>query len=135
VTKQILVAEFLRAQAAWRLARADGAPVRAARCAAALLDAAAYAAALREDDEDLAALARGGCFRGSVFDPGARGITIARSWQFGDPPHAGPRDLLTTLAVVAGRRVGVLGCVPWILVDAGADPRRRRSTGHTLAPC
>src|ERR1035441_5061764 len=73
----------------------------------ALLDTAAYAAALTEDDEDLAALARGGCFRGSVFDPGARGITIARSWQFGDPPHAGPRDLLTTLAVIAGRRVGV----------------------------
>jgi hypothetical protein len=108
VTKQILVAEFLRAQAAWRLARADGAPVRAARCAAALLDAAAYAAALAEDDDDLAALARGGCFRGSVFDPGARGITIARSWQFGEPPYAGPRDLLTALAAVAGRgRVGV----------------------------
>lgn len=107
VTRQILVAEFLRAQAAWRLARADGAPVRAARCAAALLDAAAYAAALAQDDEDLVALARGGCFRGSVFDPGAKGITIARSWQFGDPPHAGPRDLLTALAGVAGRRVSV----------------------------
>src|ERR1035441_3811707 len=96
VTRQILVAEFLRSQAAWRLARPDGAPVRAARCAAALLDAAAFAAALTEDDVDLAALARGGCFRGSVFEPGARGITIARSWQFGDPPHAGPRDLLTS---------------------------------------
>jgi hypothetical protein len=107
VTRQILVAEFLRSQAAWRLARPDGAPVRAARCAAALLDAAAFAAALTEDDEDLAALARGGCFRGSVFDPGAKGIVIARSWQFGDPPHASPRDLLTALARVAGRRVGV----------------------------
>ena len=107
VTRQILVAEFLRAQAAWRLARADGAPVRAARCAAALLDAAAYAAALDEDDDDLAALARGGCFRGSVFDPGAKGVTIARSWQLGEPPYAGPRDLLSALASVAGRRVGV----------------------------
>ena len=107
MTNQILVAEFLRALAAWRLARSDGAPMRAARCAAALLDAAAYAAALAEDDENLAALARGGGFRGSVFDPGARGVTIARSWQFGDPPHAGPLDLLTALAAVAGRRVGV----------------------------
>jgi len=108
VTKQILVAEFLRAQAAWRLARADGAPVRAARCAAALLDAAAYAAALAENDEDLAALARKGCFRGSVFDPGASGVTIARTWQYGEPPYAGPRDLLTVLAALAGSgRVGV----------------------------
>jgi hypothetical protein len=107
VTNQFLVAEFLRAQAAWRLARAGGAPVRAARCAAALLDAAAFAAGLADDDADLAALARGGCFRGSVFDPGAMGVSIARSWQLGDPPHASPRDLLAALAAVAGRRIGV----------------------------
>ena len=50
------MAEFLRAQAAWRLARADGDPVRAARCAAALLDAAAYAAGLADDDRTLALL-------------------------------------------------------------------------------
>ena len=101
------MAEFLRAQAAWRLARAGSDPVRAARCAAALLDAAAFVVTLTEDDDELAALARAGCFGGEVFDPGARGLQIARWWQFGDPPYAGPRDLLTALAAAAGRPVPV----------------------------
>jgi len=97
VTTEILVAEFLRAQAAWRLARADGDPVRAARCAAALLDAAAYVATLTPPDTDLAALEAAGCFQGNMFDPGEEGLLICRWWQFGDPPYAGPRDLLTAL--------------------------------------
>jgi hypothetical protein len=109
VTTEILVAEFFRAQAAWRLARAGGDPVRAARCAAALLDAAAFVATLSADDEDLAALAGAGCFRGDVFDPGAPGVQIARWWQFGDPPYAGPRDLLTALAAAAARPVARSG--------------------------
>jgi hypothetical protein len=98
------VAEFLRAQAAWRLARADGDPVRAARCAAALLDAAAYVAALADDDRALALLASGGCFRGQVFDPGPRGIAIARWWQYRDSPQAGPQDLVTALAAAVAAR-------------------------------
>jgi hypothetical protein len=98
------VAEFLRAQAAWRLARADGDPVRAARCAAALLDAAAYAAGLADDDRTLAVLARGGCFRGQVFDPGPRGISIARWWQYRDAPQTGPQDLVAALAAAVGAR-------------------------------
>ncbi len=103
MTIPILVAEFFRAQAAWRLARAAGDPVRAARCAAALLDAAAYVATLTPDDADLAALRRAGCFRGDTFDPGPQGTQIARWWQYGDPPHAGPRDLLTALAVAVAQ--------------------------------
>ena len=103
------MAEFLRAQAAWRLARAGTDPVRAARCAAALLDAAAFVVTLAGDDDDLAALARGGCFGGDVFDPGAAGLQVARWWQFGDPPYAGPRDLLATLAAAAGRPVARSG--------------------------
>jgi len=103
VTIEILVAEFLRSQAAWRLARADGDPVRAARCAAALLDAAAFVATLAADDQDLAALARAGCFLGNIFDPGARGLQIARWWQFGEPPYAGPRDLLAALSTAVAR--------------------------------
>jgi hypothetical protein len=98
VTKKMLVAEFLRAQAGWRLATAKADPVRAARCAAALLDAAAFAAGLAEDDRDLALLSRGGCFRGNIFDPGPKGISIARWWQFGDAPQAKPRDLIAALA-------------------------------------
>ena len=98
------MAEFLRAQAAWRLARADGDPVRAARCAAALLDAAAYAAELADDDRALALLASNGCFRGQVFDPGPRGISIARWWQYRDTSQAGPQDLVTALAAAVAAR-------------------------------
>jgi hypothetical protein len=105
VTRQILIAEFLHSQAAWRLARAGTDPIRAARCAAALLDAAAFVVTLAEDDEGLAALARAGCFGGEAFDPGVGGLQVARWWQFGDPPYAGPRDLLTMLAAAAGRPV------------------------------
>jgi hypothetical protein len=102
VTRQFLVAEFFRSQAAWRLARADGDPVRAARCAAALLDAAAYAAGLTDDDQALALLVSSGCFRGQVFDPGPRGISIARWWQYLDAPQASPQDLVAALAAAAG---------------------------------
>ena len=98
------MAEFLRAQAAWWLARADGDPVRAARCAAALLDAAAYAAGLADDDRALALLASNGCFRGQVFDPGPRGISIARWWQYRDTSQAGPQDLVTALAAAVAAR-------------------------------
>jgi hypothetical protein len=101
VTRQFLVAEFLRSQAAWRLARAESDPVAAARCAAALLDAAAYTAALADDDHDLAELARGGCFRGQAFDPGPRGLSVTRSWQYRDLTCAGPRDLIAALAATA----------------------------------
>lgn len=96
------MAEFLRAQAAWRLARTGGDPVRSARCAAALLDAAAYAAALADDDRGLALLARGGCFRGQVFDPGPNGVSITRWWQYRDVPQAGPQDLIAALATAVG---------------------------------
>ena len=96
------MAEFLRAQAAWRLARDGGDPVRSACCAAALLDAAAYVAALTDDDRGLALLARGGCFRGQVFDPGPQGVSITRSWQYRDVPQAGPRDLIAALATAVG---------------------------------
>jgi hypothetical protein len=102
VTRQLLLAEFLRAQAAWRLGRAGGDPIRTARSAAALLDAAAYVAALTDDDRGLALLARGGCFRGQVFDPGPKGVSITRWWQYRDVPQAGPQDLIATLAAAVG---------------------------------
>jgi hypothetical protein len=105
----MLLAAFLRAQAAWRLARAGADPVRAARCAAALLDAAAFAATLPPDDENLAALGRAGCFQGGEFDPGPDRLQITRWWQFGDPPYAGPRDLLAALSGVASRPVARSG--------------------------
>jgi hypothetical protein len=97
-----MITEFLRVQAGWRLETAGRDPVRTARCAAALLDAAAFAATLADDDPDLRALARGGCFRGTVFDPGPKGVSLARWWQFGDAAHVRPRDLIAALAVAAG---------------------------------
>ena len=103
MTEEILVAEFFRTQAAWRLARADGDPVRAARCAAALLDAAAFVATLTPQDTHLAALDAAGCFQGDAFDPGAEGVLICRWWQFGDPPYAGPRDLLAALSAAVSQ--------------------------------
>jgi hypothetical protein len=102
VTPQILIAEFLRAQAAWRLARAGDDPVAAARCAAALLDIAAFVAGLTDDDGDLARLRRGGCFRGQVFDPGPKGVSITRWWQYREAGQAGPRDLVAALVAITG---------------------------------
>jgi hypothetical protein len=93
-----MITEFLRAQAGWRLVNAGRDPVRTARCTAALLDAAAFAATLSDDDPDLAALTQGGCFRGPVFDPGPEGISLARWWQFGEAANARPRDLISALA-------------------------------------
>ena len=97
MTRQLLLAEFLRAQAAWRLARAGSDPVRTARSAAALLDAAAYVAALTDDDGALTLLDRRGCFRGQVFDPGPKGVSITRWWQYRDVPQASPPDLIAAL--------------------------------------
>ncbi len=99
--KQRLLTDFLRAQASWRMVNSAGDPVRTARCVAALLDAAAYVAALADDDPVLAALTCAGCFRGPVFDPGPKGISLARWWQFADGPHARPYDLISALAAVA----------------------------------
>jgi hypothetical protein len=98
----MLLAEFLRAQAAWRLARSAADPVATARCAAALLDAAAFAAALTANDRDLTALAEGGCFHEEAFDPGPQGVSITRWWQYRDAPQVGPRDLIRALGAVKG---------------------------------
>ena len=55
-------------------------------------------ATLTPVDTDLAALEAAGCFQRNMFDPGDEGVLICRWWQFGDPPYAGPRDLLTALS-------------------------------------
>ncbi|MDR0343490.1 MAG: hypothetical protein LBI49_10265 [Nocardiopsaceae bacterium] len=118
MTRQSLIADFLRTQAGWRLTYAGSDPLSTARCVAALLDVAAFAATLPDDDPDLTALARCGCFRGAVFDPGPKGITIARWWQYGDvlpgsarparpaPRPAGPRELISALAAAVSPGAG-----------------------------
>lgn len=83
------LADYLRVQARRRLDRVepndDG---RNARCALALLDAAAYAGSLPDDDPLVLMLERAGCF-GPLgyddFDPGEAGVRLIRDWQGGEP--------------------------------------------------
>jgi hypothetical protein len=122
-----MLTEFLRAQAGWRLANAGRAPVPAARCAAALLDAAAYAATLGDDDPDLAALERAGCFRCGVFDPGPDGLTLTRWWQYRGTGCARPRELIAALAATARAAGGHRSrghCAPGPAAGTAVDPAR-----------
>ncbi|MEU7853083.1 hypothetical protein [Nonomuraea sp. NPDC049141] len=82
------LAAYLRTQARRRLDRVetrdDG---RNAKCALALLDAAAYASGLPDDDPLLTLLDQAGCF-GPLgcddFEPGEVGYRLIREWQ-GEP--------------------------------------------------
>ncbi|MEU4574888.1 hypothetical protein ACBI99_08565 [Nonomuraea sp. ATR24] len=83
------LAAYFRAQARRRLDRVesnDGG--RNARCALALLDAAAYAAALPDDDPLILMLDQAGCY-GPLgcedFNPGPAGDRLVRGWQGGEP--------------------------------------------------
>jgi hypothetical protein len=97
VNKAILVAQFLRTRAWWRLDSAGASALRVARSVVSLLDAAAYLLDLPEDDPDLLALEAMGCFTSGVFDPGPEGANIIRGWQLADEWSAGPRELLAEL--------------------------------------
>jgi hypothetical protein len=94
----MLIADFLRAQAWWRLDSAGDSPLRVGRCVVSLLDAAAYLAEVPEDDPSLIALARAGCFSGGAFDPGDKGLALIRRWQLADKRSAGPEEFLPALA-------------------------------------
>jgi hypothetical protein len=98
VAKAILVAQFLRARARWRLDSAGASALHVGRSVVSLLDAAVYLQDIPDDDPDIQALEAAGCFRGNVFDPGPDGAVIVRGWQLADERSAGPRDLLTALA-------------------------------------
>ena len=101
MTKAILVAQFLRARAWWRLDSAGASALHVARSVVSLLDAAGYANGLPDDDPGIAALDAAGCFTGGNFDPGPEGWTIVREWQLADEASAGPEDLLAHLARAA----------------------------------
>ena len=101
MTKAILVAQFLRARASWRLDSA-GASARHVACSVvSLLDAAGYAQGLPDDDPAIAALDAAGCFAGGIFDPGPVGWDIVRGWQLAEKATAGPEELLARLARAA----------------------------------
>jgi len=99
----MLVAQFLRARAWWRLDSAGASALRVARSVVALLDAAGYLRDVPDDDPAIVMLDAAGCFTGGIFDPGPEGWTIVREWQLADEASAGPEDLLAQLARAAGR--------------------------------
>ena len=101
MNKAILVAQYLRERAWWRLDSAGASAPRVARSVVSLLDAAAYLRELPDGDPDLLALEAMGCFRGDVFDPGPEGALIVRGWQLADERSAGPRELLAELVLAA----------------------------------
>ena len=98
MTKAILVAQFLRARAWWRLDSAGASALPVARSVVSLLDASGYARGLPDDDPAITALDAAGCFTGGIFDPGPQGWTIVRAWQLADEASAGPEDLLAQAA-------------------------------------
>jgi hypothetical protein len=103
VAKSILVVQYLRTQAWWRLDSAGPSALRVARSVVSLLDAAAYLRDVPDGAPAVAALEAAGCFRGDVFDPGPEGAVIVRDWQLADEQSGGPEELLTALAAAAGR--------------------------------
>ena len=132
MAKAILVAQFLRARAWWRLDSAGDSALRVARCVVSLLDTAGYLRDLPDDDPAMQALAAAGCFLGGAFDPGPEGAVIVRDWQLADEQSAGPRELLSALVAAATRTppggptdpsaaVGI--AVPAQLTAAQANPR------------
>ncbi|PZG36193.1 hypothetical protein C1I98_27135, partial [Spongiactinospora gelatinilytica] len=100
MSKSQTVAAYLRGQARWRLDRVElRDDERNARCALALLDAAAYAAALGDDDPLMTGLVQAGCFAdgGHAFTPDDETVTLIRSWE-GEPWR-----LLLTIAAAPRR--------------------------------
>jgi hypothetical protein len=122
VTRTILIADFLRAQAWWRLDSAGDSPLRVGRCVVSLLDAAAYLAEVPEDDPSLIALARAGCFSSGAFDPGDKGLAIIRGWQLADKQSAGPEDLLPALAAAAAPQAPARHVVTVVSIPRQAVP-------------
>ena len=102
--KAILISQFLRERAWWRLDSAGASPLHVGRSVVSLLDAAAYLQDVHDDDPQIRALAAAGCFRSGVFDPGPAGAAIIREWQLADEATAGPAELLAALADVARGR-------------------------------
>ncbi|GAA5060247.1 hypothetical protein HNP84_004939 [Thermocatellispora tengchongensis] len=89
MTRSESVAEYFRTHGRRRLDRVevrDGG--RNARCALALLDAAAYAGSLDDGDPLITGLVEAGCFGpggDGPFDPGDEGLAIVKNWESGEP--------------------------------------------------
>jgi hypothetical protein len=101
------LAAYLRAQARRCLDRVesdDGG--RNARRTLALLDAAAYAGGLADDDPLILMLDQAGCYGPlgcEAFDPGEAGTRLVRTWE-GAEPHELLLSLPAAITAAAGRR-------------------------------
>jgi hypothetical protein len=97
VRKTWLIAEYLRRHAWWRLNRSDPRDEgRNARCAVALLDAAAYTVHLPDDAPVVGRLMALGCFTADDFALPAPAERVVRFWHF-DQVEGGPDDLLAAI--------------------------------------
>jgi hypothetical protein len=141
VTKAILVAQFLRVRASWRLDSPGASARHVARSVVSLLDAAGYADGLPDDDPRITALDAAGCFTGGIFDPGPKGWDIVRKWQLADEASAGPEELLAQLARAASHdapaaHVASLAgsAAQAITIPRQAGPRGERVTENAPAP-
>jgi hypothetical protein len=141
VTKAILVAQFLRARARWRLDCAGASARHVARSVVSLLDAAGYVHGLPDNDPGITALDAAGCFAGGIFDPGPEGWAIVRHWQLADEASAGPEDLLAQLARAAShdgpaaRLASLAGpAAQPITIPRQAGPWDGRITGRDPVP-
>ena len=133
----MMVAQYLRAQARWRLASPGLGATRVARSVVALLDAASCIERLPDTHPDLEELACAGCFRGDVFDPGEAGLAVVRGWELADLPTGGQQDLLAALAFATSAALG--GMPPAVRHEApyGAarrEPAPRASALHGAVP-
>lgn len=98
--KTFLIAACLRRYAWWRLNRADEHDEgRNARCAIALLNAAAYAAELPEDAPIITRLAESGCLTGDGFALPEPAERIVRFWHY-EESSGTPKDLLEAIAAM-----------------------------------
>jgi hypothetical protein len=101
VRKTFLIAACLRRYAWWRLNRADEHDEgRNARCAVALLNAAAYAAELPEDAPIVTRLAESGNFTEEGFALPEPAERMVRFWHY-EEPGGTPEDLLHAIAAMA----------------------------------
>ncbi|HEX4254795.1 MAG TPA: hypothetical protein VH089_06890 [Streptosporangiaceae bacterium] len=107
MTRAMMVAQFVRAQAWWRLDTPGVSAIRAARCVVALLDAAGCISGLPETRPELEELDRAGCFASGQFDPGPAGVAVVRGWELADEPTGATQDLLAALAVTVSAGRGV----------------------------
>jgi hypothetical protein len=101
VRKTFMIAECLRRYAWWRLNRSDDHDEgRNARCAVALLGAAAYAAELPDDAPVLGRLRSAGALTEEEFRLPPSAERIVRFWHYEEPGGA-PADLLEAIAAMA----------------------------------